>query len=81
MIYDYTDKHILVNALKRKGWVLFELYSSQKEDKYKGWFIDTAISFNTEHYETHKKINGKFLGTNLKGAMFCVRRNDFPINK
>jgi hypothetical protein len=80
MMYDNNDNHPTVKILKKKGWVLFEIYSSSVKDEWGGWWIDTAIAFKTEHMESHKEINCKFLGCTLKDALYTLRQDDFPIN-
>lgn len=33
MIYTCEDKHPIVSALKKKGWVLFEVYGNRVSEK------------------------------------------------
>lgn len=80
MIYDNNSNHPTVKMLKRKGWVLFDVTSSRIKNEYGGWWIDTAVAYNTDHMESHKAINGKFLGMTLKEALYTLRRDDFPVN-
>jgi len=80
MIYNHTDNHPTVNILKRKGWKVFEVTASKHKNKWGGWWIDTAIAYDTEHRESHKVIDGTFLGVTLKDALYTLRRNDFPVN-
>ena len=64
MIYTHEDNHPIVRALK----------------KCAGWWIDCAVSYGTEHFETHRIINGKWLGVKLKDALKEVRSDLFPSN-
>lgn len=80
MMYDNKDKHPTVEILKKKGWVLFEVYSSRFRNEWGGWRIDTAVAFGTEHEKTHKEINGKYLGTTLKEALKTLKSDKFPLN-
>jgi hypothetical protein len=83
MIYTYEDKHPIISAIKKKGWVLFEVYSARVTEKNGicgGWWIDCAVAYDTEHYETHKKINRKYLGNTLRDSLKEVKSDRFPSN-
>lgn len=81
MIYDNKDNHIVVNKLKEKGWVLFDVSQSRVKNIYGGWWIDTAPAYGTEHYDSHKKIDGIFLGSTLKESLHTIKGVNFPTNK
>lgn len=80
MMYNNEDNHPTVNILKKKGWKVFEVYSSRHKNEWGGWWIDTAIAYDTEHRDSHKTINGMFLGVTLKDALYTLRKDDFPVN-
>jgi len=83
MIYTHEDKHPIVTALKKKGWVLFDVTAARATGNNGicgGWWIECAVAFGTEHYETHKKINRKWLGIKLKDALEEVRSDAFASN-
>ena len=42
---------------------------------------DTNITFETEHYNSHRAIHGKYLGRTRKDALWTIKQDDFPINK
>jgi hypothetical protein len=72
MIYTSTNNHRIVKALKRKGFVLFDIYYAKPSISsgiYSGWIVDCSITFNTEHYETHKVIDGMYLGRTIKESL------------
>ena len=79
-MYDNNDSHRTVNILKKKGWVLFEIYASREKNEWGGWWIDTAVAHGTEHEQSHKAIDNKFLGVTLREALYTLRREDFPTN-
>lgn len=83
MIYTHEDKHPIVSALKKKGWILFDVTAARVTEANGicgGWWIDCAVAYGTEHYETHKTINGKWLGITLKDALKEVKSDRFPSN-
>jgi len=83
MIYTHVDRHPIVTALKKKGWVLFDVTAARTTEANGisgGWWIDCAVSFGTEHYKTHRIINGKWLGATLKDALKEVNSDKFPSN-
>ncbi len=83
MIYTHEDKHPIVSALKKKGWILFDVTvvrATEANGICGGWWIDCAVAYGTEHYETHKIINGKWLGITLKDALKKVKSDEFPLN-
>lgn len=80
MMYNNEDNHPTVNILKKKGWKVFEVYSSRYKNEWGGWWIDTAIAYDTEHRDSHKTINGMFLSVTLKDALYTLRKDDFPVN-
>ena len=79
-MYNNEDDHITVKILKKKGWKIFEIYFSRHKSEYGGWWIDTAIAFNTKYSKSHKAIHGKFLGVTLKEALYTLRHHTFPKN-
>jgi len=83
MIYTYEDNHKIIKALKKKGWVLFEVYGNRVTEENGingGWWIDCAVAYETIHYETHKVINHKYLGDTLRDALNEVKSDIFPSN-
>jgi hypothetical protein len=83
MIYTYEDKHPIVSALKKKGWVLFDVYGNRVTEKNGingGWWIDCATAHETEHYDTHKAIHGKYLGNTLRDSLRELKSDKFPSN-
>lgn len=84
MIYSNNDNHPIIRSLKDKGWVVFEVtYArpSYKNGISGGWWIDCAVAYETNHRDSHKLINDKFLGTTLKSSLALVKSNKFPENK
>jgi hypothetical protein len=83
MIYDNNDNHITVKLLKKKGWILFEVYSSRCSEangESGGWWIETSVAHDTEHAESHRKIQSLFLGCTLKGAISTLKSDKVPYN-
>lgn len=80
MIYDYKDNHPIIKAIKSKGWAIFEVYSSKSKGECAGWRIDASIAHSTKHEETHRKINGLFLGFTLNDSLKNVFSDKFPSN-
>lgn len=83
MIYTHEDKHPIVSALKKKGWVLFDITRARATEVNGingGWWIDCSPTFGTEHYETHKIVNDRWLGITLKDALNEVKSDKFPSN-
>ena len=82
MIYTHEDKHPIITALKKKGWVLFDVYANKLSDGiHGGVWIDCAPAYGTEHYESHKIINHKYIGNTLKDALKEVKSDRFPKNE
>lgn len=82
MIYTHEDNHKIIKAIKKKGWVLFEVYANRVTEAngiHGGWWVDCAVAYNTEHYESHKKINHIYLGNTLKDSMLFVKE-ELPTN-
>jgi hypothetical protein len=83
MIYTYEDNHSIIDAIKKKGWVIFEVYGNRvtkNSDIYDGWWIDCAVAYGTKHFKTHKEINNKYLGNTLKDSLKTVNSEKFPFN-
>jgi hypothetical protein len=83
MIYSHEDNHILVKALKKKGWVIFDImfaYPSQRNGKDSGWQVECATSYDTIYYQSHRVINGIYLGRTIKVSLDTIRSDDFPSN-
>lgn len=81
MLYTNEDKHPIVNALKSKGWKIFIVSRNKVSDGITGGvWIDCCDAYNTEHYESHKKIHNLYLGNTLKEAMQEVKSDKFPCN-
>ena len=83
MIYTHEDKHPIIIALKRKGWVIFDVTAARVTEEngiYGGWWIDCAVAYDTEHFETHKVISGKYLGNTLRDSLSEVKSERFPQN-
>ena len=81
MIYTHEDKHPIVKVLKKKGWVLFDVTAARvtgENGMYGGWWIDCAVAYGTEHYESHKTIHALYLGDTLRDSLKNVRSNKFP---
>lgn len=82
MIYTHEDKHPIISALKKKGWVLFDVYANKLSDGiHGGVWIDCAPAYGTEHWESHSVINHKYLGGTLKDSLKEVKSDRFPENK
>ena len=81
MIYTHEDKHPIVNALKKKGWVLFMVTRNKLSDGITGGvWIDCCDAYGTKHYNSHQKIHDKYLGDTLKEAIKEVKSDKFPSN-
>ena len=83
MIYLSEDKHPIINAIKEKGWIVFEVYGNRTTEKNGlsgGWWIDTNVTFETDHYTSHRIIHNKYLGGTLKDALKEVKGDNFPTN-
>lgn len=76
MIYDSNDNHIIVKALKDKGFDLFNVMYARPSfinGINSGWWVDIAPAYGTDFYEINKEINNKYLGINLKEAMKNIK--------
>jgi len=81
MIYTYEDKHPIITALKKKGWIVFDVTANKISDGITGGvWIDCCQAYNTEYRESHKKIHRLYLGDTLKDAIIEVKSDNFPIN-
>lgn len=81
MTYSQDDKHIIVNALKKKGWKVFDImYANKSNGVHSGWRIECSPTFSTEYYESHKAIDGKWLGLTIREAMETIKSDNFPTN-
>ncbi len=81
--YNQDDNHVIIKALKRKGWVIFEItYATLTADNgiCGGWWIDCYATYETEHYKSHRAIHGKWLGQTIKVALCNIKDLNFPIN-
>jgi hypothetical protein len=82
MIYTYEDNHPIIKAIKKRGWVLFMVTKNKISDGITGGvWIDCCDAYDTEHYESHKKIHGLYLGNTLKDALKEVKSDRFPIRQ
>lgn len=62
--------HPIAKLLLAKGYTQFEYGGSQIKNEYSGWWCES---------ETHKELNGKFLGCTLKDSIWSLKNtNDIP---
>lgn len=76
MIYDNNDNHVIVKALKNKGFNLFNIMYARPSFTNginSGWWVDIAPTYGTEYYESHKEIKDKYLGRNIKEVMKNIK--------
>ena len=73
MYYNNTDKrkNPISSAMRAKGWDDFEISGSRIKNEWSGYWVES---------ETHKEIDGKWIGQTFKDALWTIR-NNFPTNK
>lgn len=81
MIYDHSDNHPIVKAIKSKGWVIFMVAGARVTEKngiYGGYWIDCYEAHGTIHEISHKMIHGYCLGNTMRDALQEIKSGRFP---